>query len=531
MTAVAEPELVLGSTTPRIFTPPLVTGPPGPCGCGCALTPATSYGFKVERFARDTLERPLDPWQRFAAIHAGELLPDGRPRFLQILIIVARQQGKTELLVILVLFWMFMEERRLVLGTSTNLSYAVESWEKAVELAEGCDALAEDIPANGVRRTNGENTLRTIYKTRYKIAASNRKGGRSLTIDRLILDELREHHDWTAWNAAVPATNAVWDAQVYAISNQGDHRSVVLKSLRKSAIEFIKTGEGDRRLGLLEWSAPEGSRPTDERALAMANPNYGRRTDPDSLLGQARRAQKNGGEELTGFLTEIMCIDVPMMDPAIDAAGWAAGIEPGTLADVRSRVALCLDVSPDGQHATLSAAAMLEDGRVRVEVVGTWRDLASLRRDLPKEVARVRPRKLGWFPNGPAAALTADMKARQREGDIAAWPPRGVEVDDLKSDTPAVCMGFAELVKAGEVVHSDDPLLNAHIGGAEKLRRGDAWVFTRKNGTLASVDDEVTGHVDGAYATAGAVHLARTMPPPPRKPVILRGRRREDTPN
>jgi hypothetical protein len=526
---VSDVEEVLGSTTPRVFTLPLVTGPPGPCGCGCALTPETSYGFEVEEFARDTLERPLDPWQRFAAIHAGELLPDGRPRFLVILILVARQQGKTELLVILVLFWMFIEERRLVLGTSTNLSYAVESWEKAVELAEACDALAEDIPPKGgVRRVNGENTLKTIYKSRYKIAASNRKGGRSLTVDRLILDELREHHDWTAWNAATPATNAVWDAQTYAISNQGDHRSVVLDSLRKAAMDFIETGEGDRRLGLLEWSAPLGSKPTNLRALAMANPNLNRRTDQESLLGAARRAEKNGGDELTGFLTEIMCIKVPMLDPAIDAEGWAAGAEPGTLADVRSRVAACLDVAPDGQHATLTAAAMLEDGRVRVEVVQVWTNLAALRRDLPKVVARVKPRKLGWFPNGPAAALTADMKTRRREGDIAAWPPRGVEVDSLKPEMAAVCMGFAELVKAGEIVHSDDALLNAHVGGAEKLRRGDAWVFTRKGAGPSKTEDANTSHVDGAYAAAGAVHLARTLPPPPAKPVILRGRRPSD---
>ncbi|MBB4682954.1 hypothetical protein [Amycolatopsis jiangsuensis] len=54
------------------------------------LAGETSYGFDVEEFARDTLRRPLDPWQRWAAIHGGELLPDGRPRF-RILLLIARQ--------------------------------------------------------------------------------------------------------------------------------------------------------------------------------------------------------------------------------------------------------------------------------------------------------------------------------------------------------------------------------------------------------------------------------------------------------
>lgn len=167
---------ILGSTVPRLYTPPLVTGEPGPCGCGCALTFDTSYGFAVEAFAK-AISRPLDPWQRWLVIHGGELLPDGRPRFRQLLVVVARQNGKTELLVILTLFWLFVELVPLVLGTSTNLDYAKESWEKAVTLAEDSERLAREIvPKTGIRRANGEQTLTTIDRCRYKIAASTQIG-------------------------------------------------------------------------------------------------------------------------------------------------------------------------------------------------------------------------------------------------------------------------------------------------------------------------------------------------------------------
>ncbi len=498
MTAAAVEPVVYGSTTPRLYTPPLVTGPPGPCGCGCALTPETSYGFEVETFARDTLGRPLDPWQRWAAIHGGELLPDGRPRFKKLLILVARQNGKTELLVILILFWQFIEERRLILGTSTNLDYAKESWEKVVELAEAIDALAEDIAANGVRRTNGENTLRTIYKSRYRIAASNRKGGRSLTIDRLVLDELREHADWSAYNASVPAMNAVPDAQGWLISNQGDARAVVLNSLRKAALAFIETGEGDERLGIMEWSAPDGSRATDVPAIQAANPNLGYRLLLSDILGEARRVERAGGEELTGYLTEILCMSVPMLDPAIDAAKWTDCRDPGDLSTVRGGVALCFDVSIDGRHATLAAAAVLEDGRVRVEVVAAWDDMKTMRQELRGWVRRVGPRRIGWFPSGPAAAYAAELD----DNDQDDWPPDGVEVEGIRAEVPAVCQGLAKLVDDGQVAHSDDPLINAQVAGTEKLRRGDGWVFGRRG----------AGHCDATYAVAGAVHLARTLP-------------------
>jgi hypothetical protein len=65
-----------------------------------------------------------------------------------------------------------------------------------------------------------------------------------------------------------------------------------------------------------------------------------------------------------------------------------------------------------------------------------------------------------------------------------------------------VCMGFAEQVSARQIAHSDEPLLNAQVAGAERLKQGDQWRFTRSG----------SGHVDALYAAAGAVHLARTIP-------------------
>jgi hypothetical protein len=491
---------VLGRTEARIFTPSLTE-----------LSPATSYGYAVIDFARDVLGEPLDPWQEWAVIHAGELLRDGRPRFRHVLVLVARQNGKTHLLKVLALFWLFVEQWPLILGTSTNLDYARESWDKAVELAESSEILAELVPRNGVRRANGEQTLKTVDGCRYKIAASNRRGGRSLSIDRLIQDELREHPDWQAWNAATKAMNARPFGQSFSLSNMGDEASVVLNSLRKSALAYIQTGAGDRRVGLFEWSAPPDCDPMDTDAWASANPNLGRRLDHDTIAGDAVRAIEAGGEELTGFRTEVLCQLVPVLDAAVDPRAWEACHVPGDLSGLRSRVAMCLDVSPDRAHCTLAAAATLPDGRVRVEVLAAWSGVqatAELRRDLPGWVKKVKPQVLGWFPAGPAAALAAELAAKKGR---AGWPPPGVTVDELRAEVTAVCMGFAEQVAASQVVHNDDPLLNAHVTGAERLRSGDTWRFSRKGG----------GHADAAYAAAGAAHLARTLPAPIGKPRIV----------
>ena len=493
------PNSPLGSTEPRLWTPPLRD-----------LTPATSFGFLVVEFADDVLGQPLDPWQEWLVIHAGELLPDGRPRFRKVLVLVSRQNGKTLVAVVLTLFWQFVEAVPMILGTSTKLDYAKESWTKAVRLAESSPAL-DDLHGPGrkwKREANGEQESWTYDGSRYKIAASNAEGGRSLTINRLVLDELRQHHDYGAWDAAVPAGNAVWDFQAWALSNAGSTRSVVLNDLRAEALRYIDTGEGDYRLGLFEWSAEDDADPLDVHALAQGNPNMGRRIPADVLLADAAAAVAKGGEKLTGFKTEAMCIRVAMLDPAIDAGAWRRCLEVGDLTGVRARVACCVDVAPDGRHATLAAAAVLGDGRARVEVVRAWNGedcVDQLRRDLPKLLARVRPQALGWFPTGPAAALAADLAERP------GWPPKGVTVEAIRGDVASACMGLAEQVMSGRVAHSDDPLLNAHVGAAERLKRGDAWVFSRKG----------EGHCDAVYAAAGAVHLARTLPAPVGRPRLV----------
>ena len=438
-------------------------------------------------------------------IHLGEMLDDGRPRFRQVLVVVARQNGKTYLCQVLSLFWMFVERQAFVFGTSTTLEQAKKAWAGAVVMAEKTPALADQLDAKHKRIGNGQQDFWNKDGAHYMIGAADRKGGRGDSIDRAIGDELREQHAWDAYDAAYNAMNARPGAQVVYITNQGDARSIVLNSLRQSAIDEMGL---QRPVGLFEWSAPPGSHPTDVTAHAAANPQYGRRMDPDIVISAARKVSKPGADpqQLTGFLTEILCMSVTQLDPAIDPAGWAACLNPGPIDMAqRARVAACVDVSPDQQHATLAVATVLEGGRVRVELVTAWDGPDAMTRcltELPEWIVTVRPKALGWFPGGPAATLDATLRDRRSRGGRQMWPPRGVAVSEFTTEAPAVCMGYAALVIASRIAHSGQALLDDQVDTAEKLWTGDRWVFTRHG----------AGHVDGLYAAAGAAHLAQTMP-------------------
>ena len=493
-----------GRVVPRIWTPPLRD----------LDDPASSYGYELAEFA-DRIDWPLDPWQRWLAIHMGELLPDGRPRFRMVLVLVARQNGKTLLTRLLTLYWLFVEiphlydglDKPVVLGTHTSRDYAKKSWKAVIDMAKNTPMLERHIGRKAVTLQVGEEEFRTLRGAAYMFSATNRRAGRGLTVGRNVLDELREHRDWEAYRASINAMNAVDDAQAVAITNQGDDRGVVLDSLRGSALDFIETGQGDHRLGLFEWSAPAGADPTDPEALAMANPDLGNRIQLDALMGDAIRAKAEGGAVLAGFRTEVLCQRVDLLDPAIDPEKWTAcqAVEPVDLAAHRRRVAVCLDVSLDGSHATLVAAATI-GGVTHIEALQTWHGYgctAAVRRDMPVILAKVRPRVVGWFPGGPAAAIAAALGGRDRSDPRAPWPPRAATVREIgAADVVPVCMGFAEQVATLEVRHAGDALLSQHAKQTQRLKRGDGWVFTRRG----------SGPVDGTYAMAGAVHLARTMP-------------------
>jgi hypothetical protein len=479
-----------GCTLPRLWTRPLRE-----------LTPDTSYGFDAIEFADRVLHINLDPWQRWLLIHLGEMLLDGRPRFRRVLIMIARQNGKSTVAKVLILYWLFIEKQTMILATSTNREYAREAWYDTLNMIKDCEWTAKRLDHKRTQFSTGSEVMTTTAGAHYRFAASNRRTARSLTLNRLVFDELREQMTWDTWNAAVPTMKAVPTAQLVALSNAGDVNAIVLNDMRKDALSGV-----NQRWGLFEWSSDEDAEPDDIDALLQANPGVGYRVDLEELIADARAAMESGGEKLAGYLTEQHCRAVPILNPALP--GWDAcgSDEPIDLAGHREKVVMCVDVALDGSHATLVAAALLE-GVVHLEVVAAWAGFGCSRAvaaELPEHVRRVRPAAVGWFHNGPAAAVAAELAARKgpRRGD---WPPRGVKVEELGGEAAGACLSLRDLVAAGELGHPKDPLLDAQVATTVWQKRGDTSVFGRSASG---------GPIDATYAAAGAAWLCRRLPPP-----------------
>ena len=502
MTIAPERGALIGRTTPRLSTPPLVTGEPGPCGCGCALSPKTSLGFEAIDFAAKVLGIELLPWQRWWLIHALELR-GRRYRFRTILTLVARQNGKTHLLKILSLWAMYMGRADLVLGAAQSLDIARESWQGAVDLAQGEPDLADEIAT--VRYANGEQCL-TLKATddhgpaRYRITAATRSAGRGLSVDLLILDELREHRTPHAWAALSKTTMARPHALTVGISNAGDAESVVLNQLRAAAL-----AGADEQLGIFEWSAPEGCPLDDPDAWAQAMPGLG------ITINEAAVRTSLATDPSVVFRTELLCQRVDALDAAVDPDAWRACGDPAaSIGALHRQMVMGVDVSMTSGHVTATAAVVAEDGRVIGEVFDQWTDVHAARAGLRQAFEQYRPRAVGWFPSGPMTVLRAELEAAVTDGligepDMIEPPEHAPGLVGLTGqDASSACQTLASLVEGRRFIHADDPLLNAHIAASTRKDQGDGWRFARRG----------AGDNDAAYAMAGAVHLARTLPVP-----------------
>lgn len=475
-----------GKTTPRLWTPPLRN-----------LNRRTSDGYAVADFA-DMTGEPLLPWERWVAIHGLELLPDRTYRFRTVLVLAARQNAKSHLKRTISLWKQYIGGAKRILGVAQDVALARDQWNMCQDTIHECPDLEAEW--GKVRNVNGDEWYEASG-CRYSIKAFNRRAGRGGSNDEVNCDELREATDWKGWAAVSKTTNARAKAQTWGMSNAGDDESLVLNALQDNAL-----AGNDPSLGIFEYSGEPGCELDDPRAIAQANPGLGYIVPLAAILSAL------GTDPPNIYRSEVLCQRVDVLESAVDFAAWRDCADAtGTMDALRNRLAACFDVSPDGRHCTLAVAAKLPDGRVRTEIAQAWDSTDAARTELPALLTRIRPLQFAWYPSGPAAALGPLLRElavkyngkHKREREPGELPEDGTLTGAKAAEA---CQGLADLAQARRIVQPGQPLLDTQIGASRKLVTGDGWRFTRRGG----------GHCDAAYAAAGAIYIALTMPEPRR---------------
>lgn len=409
-----------GDTAPRVYTPPLRP-----------LTSETTAGYAVIEFTEQVLCISLYLWQKWLLIHALELLPNGDFRFRTVVILVARQNGKSTIGQVLALWFLYILRVALVLGTAQNLDVASDLWRDTVDMARSVDDLDAEIV--NVSRQVSRETLELTNRRRYQVAAATRRGSRGKSGDLVLLDELREHQSWHAWSAITKTTMARRKALVWCMSNAGDDTSLPLRHLRRQAHgragdpdglaknEEITIQEGDGSdpdivelmeqqadsLGIFEWSAVPGCSIWDIDGWAAANPamNYGE-------LSQRNIASAASTDPEREFRTEVLCQWVDTLQPGpFNGTSWEDGqvLEqppPGT------DFMLGLDVSRDRTSTSIVAGYLRPDGAPQVNLEAHRTGTAWVADWFAQHATEDRPLTVGLQARGaPCSSLADDLAA------------------------------------------------------------------------------------------------------------------------
>ena len=523
-----------GCEVPRIWTKPLRK-----------LTAKTSLGFSVIEFAETVLELELLPWQRWLLIHMLELLPDNSLRFRTVIVLVARQNGKSTLSQVVALWFMYVYHVALVIGTAQDLDVAEEIWQGAVDLAEETEDLAEKVAR--VVKVNGKKALELVDGERYKVKAANRRAGRGLSGDVILLDELREHQSWDAWGAITKTTMARSMALILALSNAGDATSVVLRYLRQMCIKaLVESGETDLKaelaedvdqiledalveyaeegiedaeefvndddsVAIFEWSAPKGCDINDRDGWAQANPSLGYTITERTIASAARTDPE------WIFRTEVLCqwSDGTLEGP-FPPDSWEKSADENSRRADGADVALCVATSADRTTTHIGLASWRDDGDVHVEVIASRTGQSWVVPWLtdPDRSEAVRTAPIAIQSKGaPETSLMTELRKVGTEPGDDREPLQIVEWGgtDLGAGTGLFYDRVRAAIGEGDadrrVWHRNQPLLNVAAANAVTKPLAESWVWDlRKSPVDAAPLKAVTG---------ASWCLTSSMPEPP----------------
>lgn len=325
-------------------------------------TPARSLAKEYEAQAAE-VGIDLMEWQRQDYRYMTALGRDNRWLYREVATIVSRQNGKTTLLIPVIV--KRLREGRRLMHTAQDRTLPREVFEQVADIMgdKYPDEVAKAPRGLRIRFANGQEQIDMRNGGRYRIVAPTRSGARGPSNDDVIADELRELEDFDFIAASKPTLTVSKNPQYIYLSNMGEETSVVLNALRLRR-------DADPALAYLEWSAAEHRGAGDRRGWAESNPGLGTPQIGEALLttleNEYRTAVLEG--QLARFETEHLCRSVATTkDSLVEGIAWAGCEVPELRAPTRTYMAIAM--APEGNRASGVLAWAQDDGSIDMRML------------------------------------------------------------------------------------------------------------------------------------------------------------------
>jgi len=441
-----------GATEPRVHSPLLK----GKSRAGEVLE-------MIERLKMDELM----PYQKFVLNQMLMVNKKNQYRIKTALLLISRQNGKSHLGRVRIIWGMFYGGEKKLIIMSANRATSLMLFREIAWIIESTPELKAMTKA--IRYANGGERIELLNGSTLDVISDNSSSPRGRTADFLWIDEIREISE-DGYKAAVPVTRARANAQTLLTSNAGDHFSSVLNGLVERAKDYPP-----ETFGYYEYSAPQYCKidiTSDyfwKSAVAPSNPALGYIITKESI----EEAIATNPIEQTR--TETLCQWIDSLQ-----SPWPHGVLEETSDNtlemaVGAYTVFAFDVSPSRRNGSLVAGQLLPDGRIGIGILETYSSQMAI--DELKMAASIK----AWCDIYKPRLVCFDKYATQTIADRLSQA--GVMTEDVSGQQfYKACGDLLEGLVNHRVVHNGQAELIQQMNNCAAKVNDSAWrIIKRKS--------------------------------------------------
>jgi len=441
-----------GATEPRVHSP--------------YLKGKSRYKEILDMIDRLKMDK-LMPYQEFVLKDMMAVDKKNNYRRKTSLLLISRQNGKSHLGRVRVIWGMFYGDEKKVIIMSANRATSLMLFREIAWIIESTPELKAMTKA--IRYANGGERIELLNGATLDVISDNSSSPRGRTADLLWIDEIREISE-EGYKAAVPVTRARANAQTFLTSNAGDHFSSVLNGLVERAKDYPP-----ETFGYYEYSAPQYCK-IDIRldsfwrdSVAPSNPALGYIITKESI----EEAIATNPIEQTR--TETLCQWIDSLQ-----SPWPHGVLEETSDNtlemaVGAYTVFAFDVSPSRRNGSLVAGQLLPDGRIGIGILETYSSQMAI--DELKMAASIK----AWCDIYKPRLVCYDKYATQTIADRLSQA--GVMTEDVSGQQfYKACGDLLEGLVNHRVVHNGQAELIQQMNNCAAKVNDSAWrIIKRKS--------------------------------------------------
>jgi phage terminase large subunit-like protein len=409
----------------------------------------------------------LMPYQKFVLNQMLMVNKKNQYRIKTALLLISRQNGKSHLGRVRIIWGMFYGGEKKLIIMSANRATSLMLFREIAWIIESTPELKAMTKA--IRYANGGERIELLNGATLDVISDNSSSPRGRTADFLWIDEIREISE-DGYKAAVPVTRARANAQTFLTSNAGDHFSSVLNGLVERAKDYPP-----ETFGYYEYSAPQYCKidiTSDwfwRNAVAPSNPALGYIITKDSI----EEAIATNPIEQTR--TETLCQWIDSLQ-----SPWPHGVLEETSDNtlemaVGAYTVFAFDVSPSRRNGSLVAGQLLPDGRIGIGILETYSSQMAI--DELKMAASIK----AWCDIYKPRLVCFDKYATQTIADRLSQA--GVMTEDVSGQQfYKACGDLLEGLVNHRVVHNGQAELIQQMNNCAAKVNDSAWrIIKRKS--------------------------------------------------